>query len=66
MVTTYFTIFPDDQIVPVCTASGVVMGRRGGVDCEWCGNGEKGKVKEMGCLDCSVLSENTCMQLEGL
>ena len=28
MVARYFTIFPDDQIVPVCTVSGVVIGRR--------------------------------------
>ena len=35
------------------------------MDYEWF-DGEEGKVKEMGCLDCSVLSGNTCMQLEGL
>ena len=39
MATRYFTIFPED-IVPVWTVSGVVMGRREGVD--WCGDGEEG------------------------
>ena len=40
MATRYFHIFPDD-IIPVWTVSGVVMGRRG-VDFEWCGDGEEG------------------------
>ena len=34
------------------------------MDYEWF-DGEEAKVKEMGCLDCSVLSGNSCLQLEG-
>ena len=34
----YFSIFPDD-IIPLWTVSGMVMGRRGGVECELCDEG---------------------------
>ena len=43
MTTRYFTIFPDD-IIPVWTVSGVVMGRRARV----VGDGRRGGVVVMG------------------
>ena len=48
MTTRYFTIFPDD-IIPVWTVSGLVMGGgeewlvMGGGE-EWCGDGRRGGV----------------------
>ena len=39
----YFSIFPDD-IIPLWTVSGIVMGRRGGLECELCDEGGCGLV----------------------
>ena len=55
MTTRYFTIFPDD-IVPVWTVSGVVLGGGEGVDCKWCGDGEEGWVWCVQCvMNCTLM-----------